>query len=91
MLVGRHYRVAGQVQGVGFRYFVQRSAHLEGLSGFVRNLEDGGVEVVVEGEADAVERFERQLRLGPPLARVEQIEVTVEPPAGRAMGFRIRG
>lgn len=91
MLVGRHYRVEGRVQGVGFRYFVERAARWEGLSGFVRNLEDGGVEVQVEGDAEAVNRFEAQLRLGPPLARVDLVEVTTQPPTGRSAGFSVRG
>jgi acylphosphatase len=91
LLVGRHYRVEGRVQGVGFRYFVERAARQEGLSGHVRNLAEGAVEVEVEGEAEAVERFERQLRLGPPMSRVDHVEVTLQPPGGRVTGFRIRG
>ena len=91
MLVARHYRVEGRVQGVGFRYFVERMAHQEGLSGFVRNLGDGGVEAFVEGDAEAVDRFEAHLRLGPPRSRIDLVEVTIQPPTGRLAGFAVRG
>jgi len=90
MLVARRYRIAGRVQRVGFRWFVQDAALREGLSGHVRNLPDGGVEVVAEGEAEAMARFERELRCGPPGARVEAIEITEEAPGGRHLGFVIR-
>lgn len=90
MLVARRYRVAGRVQRVGFRWFVQDAALREGLSGHVRNLPDGSVEVVAEGEAEAIARFERELRRGPPGARVEAIEITEVVPSGRHLGFVIR-
>jgi acylphosphatase len=90
MLVARRYRIAGRVQRVGFRWFVQDAAVREGLSGYVRNLPDGSVEVVAEGDADVLARFERDLRRGPPGARVETIETTEEVPDGRQLGFVIR-
>ena len=82
-------RVRGRVQGVGFRYFVQDTAVREGVSGFVRNVPDGRVEVQVEGEIEAVTRVERALAQGPPGARVEDLAIELIPPTGRASGFRI--
>lgn len=90
MIVARHYLVRGRVQGVGFRYFTERAAQREGLSGYVRNLADGGVEAQAEGDAAAVERFERALWQGPGGAWVRDVEVTDVAPSLRATGFFIR-
>ncbi len=90
MIVARHFRIDGRVQGVGFRFFVEDAARREGLHGYVRNLRDGAVETEVEGDQQAVERFERAIRRGPPAARVEDVEVTILTPSGRAGGFEIR-
>ncbi len=65
--------VSGRVQGVGFRYFVQRAATGLGLKGWVRNLDGGDVEFVVQGEAEAVDKFVAQVRSGPQLAWVRDI------------------
>ena len=89
MLVGRRFVVAGRVQGVGFRYYTRDAARREGLTGSVRNLDDGGVEILVEGEAEAVERFERAVRQGPPGARVDDVLVDLAPATGRLLEFRI--
>ena len=90
MLVARQFVVRGRVQGVGFRFFTERAARAEGLSGCVRNREDGCVEALVEGDREAVERFERHLRRGPSAARVEAIEVIDAAPSSRQSGFQIR-
>lgn len=90
MLVGRRFRVSGRVQGVGFRFFVYETARIEGVSGWVANLADGRVDVLVEGDAEAVERVERKLRRGPPAARVEAVDVVDAAPLGRCIGFEIR-
>jgi acylphosphatase len=90
MRVARRFLISGRVQGVGFRYFTDAAASREGLHGWVRNLPDGRVEAAVEGEADAVERFERAMRHGPRGARVEVVEVVDEVPSGRETGFAIR-
>jgi acylphosphatase len=90
MLVARRFLVSGRVQGVGFRYFVQEAALLEGISGWVRNLPDGAVEVVAEGDAEAVERFSHKIGRGPSMARVENVDVTDETPSGRAGGFTVK-
>jgi acylphosphatase len=90
MLVSRRYVVRGRVQGVGFRWFTHDAAANEGLHGWVRNLADGSVEVVAEGERDSVDRMETAIRRGPPHARVEQVDIEELPPAHRVTGFEIR-
>ena len=89
MRVARRFLIAGRVQGVGFRYFTADAAACEGISGWVRNLPDRRVEIAAEGDAEAVERFERKIRHGPPGARVDQVEVSHDAPGG-ASGFIIR-
>lgn len=90
MIVARRYVISGRVQGVGFRYYTEDLARREGVSGFVRNLPDGRVEAVVEGDADAVGRVEIALWRGPRGARVDDIEIDETAPSGRFTGFRIR-
>lgn len=68
------FLVTGLVQGVGFRWFVARHARALGLTGFARNLSNGGVEVVVSGPDEALPELERLLRAGPASAQVEQVE-----------------
>ena len=69
-----HAIVHGDVQGVGFRYFVQRRADEVGLAGWVRNRPEGTVELVAEGGRPALERFLQQLGRGPGAASVERVE-----------------
>jgi len=90
MIVARRYVIVGRVQGVGFRYFTEAAAAREGILGWVRNTPDGNVEVTAEGEAEALERFERGLYHGPPGARVARIDVDDMIPAGRMTGFTIK-
>jgi acylphosphatase len=90
MIVARRFLVSGRVQGVGFRFFIQDRAQLEGVTGYVRNLEDGRVEAVIEGDAEGVERIERALWRGPAGARVESVVAEAVTPVGRAIGFAIR-
>jgi len=90
MIVARRYVIGGRVQGVGFRMFAEAMAAFEGLHGFVRNLPDGRVEAVVEGDQAAVDRVEWKLRDGPPGARVESFDVEPATPSYRATGFTIR-
>jgi acylphosphatase len=92
MRVARHFWISGRVQGVGFRYFAKDAAEREGVTGWVRNLPDGRVEALVEGEDAAVTRVERALRQGPGGARVSDVAVDdQEPPTGTHHGFSIRG
>ncbi len=91
MRLGRHYLVSGRVQGVGFRFFAFTAAAREGIHGWVRNTADGSVEVSAEGDVEALDRFERSLRHGPPGARVEHVDVTDVGAGGRDTGFEVRG
>jgi acylphosphatase len=75
--------VHGRVQMVGFRAFVIRHAGDAGLSGTVRNLADGSVEVVLEGPASAVDRLVDLLHHGPSHARVERVDVAYALPTGQ--------
>lgn len=89
MRVARHFLISGRVQGVGFRWFAESAASREGLHGWVRNRPDGSVEAMAEGDAEALERFERALRHGPPAARVASVEVDELAPSGRDTGFTV--
>jgi acylphosphatase len=86
----KHVVVSGRVQGVFFRDSVRRLAAEQGVAGWVRNTWDGTVEAVFEGEPDAVERLVEFCREGPSGARVEDVEVSAEPPEG-LVGFRVTG
>ncbi len=90
MRVARRYVIDGRVQGVGFRWFTHDAAVREGVQGWVRNLADGSVEVVAEGEGAAVDRLEAAVRRGPSSARVERFDVEELAPTGRTTGFEIR-
>lgn len=85
-----HILVDGVVQGVGFRYFTERTARRYGLSGWVRNLPDGRVEVEVEGEAGVLNAFLGDVRRGPPHARVTDVRVDRRSPTGQVEGFEVR-
>ena len=85
----RRFVVSGRVTGVGFRYFTQEIARREGLTGVVRNLPDGRVEAIAEGDDESLTRLEIALRRGPSHARVEQVEVDSIPPTGRYLSFSI--
>ena len=69
-----HAVVHGDVQGVGFRYFVQRKAHQLGLTGWVRNNDDGTVELVAEGGRAALDELRRAVEQGPRSARVDRVD-----------------
>lgn len=88
--VRAHVFVSGRVQGIFFRYEARRLAVKFGVCGWVRNLFDGRVEAVFEGEKDNVKRLVEFCRRGPPGARVENVEVLWEDYKGEFEGFRIR-
>lgn len=71
-----HVRVDGLVQGVGYRYFAYLAARELGLTGWVRNLRDGGVETEAQGVARDVEAFVTRLHVGPRYSRVESVETS---------------
>ena len=86
-----HAFISGRVQGVWFRESTRRSAEKHGVSGWVRNLPDGRVEVWAEGESPAVEAVIDFIREGPPHARVSGIEFEDEPTSNIVpAGFRVR-
>lgn len=89
MVVARKFFISGEVQGVGFRYFAQRSSAKHQVRGYVKNLDDGRVEVHAEGPAPAVEAFRQDLAAGPTYSRVEGVEELVIEPTRMYSTFRI--
>lgn len=83
--------VSGRVQGIGFRHFVFEHAERLDLTGWVRNTADRKVEVVAEGERDDLERLLAQLRQGPLLARVQEVQFSWSKDQGEFDAFRVRG
>jgi acylphosphatase len=90
MIVARRFLIGGRVQGVGYRMFAESAAAVEGVHGYVRNLPDGRVEALAEGDQESVDRVEMKLRRGPGGARVESFDVEPAAPTYRATGFSIR-
>lgn len=78
------------MQRVGFRAFAAWAARREGLRGFVRNLADGRVEAVGEGDCEAMDRFQRALHQGPPLSKVLGVTVEDVAPLDVTGGFVVR-
>jgi acylphosphatase len=87
--VRRRVVVHGRVQGVFFRDTARERARAHGVAGWICNRGDGGVEAVLEGAPEAVERLIRFLETGPPRAQVERIDVSDEQPEGLT-GFTVR-
>jgi acylphosphatase len=81
--------VNGRVQGVGFRQQALAEAERLGLAGWVRNLPDGRVEALAEGEKEAVDALLAWCKHGPRLARVDELKISWEPHRGEFSGFRI--
>ena len=86
--IGRRYVIHGRVQGVGFRYFVERAAQQLDLDGYVKNRADGSVEVYASGRTEQLSELRRRLWSGPGLARVENVEEH-DTEAGQRSGFRV--
>lgn len=88
-----HFLVQGRVQGVGFRWFVHREASELDLRGWVRNTEDGDVEVVAAGQQNDLDELRARLRRGPRGSRVDRIveHYLDESEAARLGAFRIQG
>jgi len=87
----KRYVVRGRVQGVGFRWFVEREAHMLGIAGWVRNNHDGSVEVLAQGTRDQLSGLHGRLRDGPRAARVDAVEVSEATPVQGLSSFRIEG
>jgi acylphosphatase len=88
-IVRRRVVVQGRVQGVFFRDSARERAKAHGVSGWIRNRDDGAVEAVLEGPREAVDRVTRFVETGPPSASVEHVELEDEQPEGLS-GFQIR-
>ena len=87
--IGRQYLISGDVQGVGYRFFAQRAAARHQIVGYVKNLDDGRVEVFAEGPAQSVEAFKHELLTGPRFSSVDNIEELNLDPTGSYSSFRI--
>lgn len=83
-------KVTGRVQGVGFRYYAQKQAKLFGLTGWVKNLSDGSVQVMVQGEKPEINTFVDYLRIGPSMARVQNISISKIEKAEDFAEFNVR-
>jgi acylphosphatase len=88
MQIARRYLVHGRVQGVGYRWFVQQVADSLGIRGWVRNLDDGGVEVYAMGSQAEHDELSGRLHTGPRMADVRGVEVLEAAPQ-KLSGFRI--
>jgi len=88
-MIARKFLIRGLVQGVGFRFFTQRSAARHQVTGYVRNLPDGRVEVSAQGREKSVEAFKHDLTAGPRFSKVEEIEEIVLEPDRTFSSFRI--
>ncbi|MFT3744406.1 MAG: acylphosphatase [Pyrinomonadaceae bacterium] len=88
-MIARKFFISGEVQGVGYRYFAQRSSARHQVKGYVRNLDDGRVEVLAEGPAAAVDAFRQDLAAGPASSIVTVVEELVLEPSRSYSTFRI--
>jgi acylphosphatase len=89
--LARRFIVRGRVQGVGFRWFVEREAHMLGIAGWVRNNADGSVEVLAMGSHDQLLGLRSRLRSGPRAARVDDVEELEAKSVSGLTTFRIEG
>jgi acylphosphatase len=87
--IARKFFIRGDVQGVGYRFFAQRAAARHQTVGYVKNLDDGRVEVLAEGPAPNVEAFKHELLTGPRFSSVDHIEEINLDVAGSYSSFRI--
>jgi acylphosphatase len=85
-----HIYISGIVQGVSFRYYTLQEAMRSGATGWVRNLPDGRVEAVIEGDDAVIDRMLAWCGEGPRGGHVDHVEVLPETPTGEFQGFRIR-
>jgi acylphosphatase len=87
----RRFLVRGRVQGVGFRWFVEREAHLLSVAGWVRNNADGAVEVLAQGTREQLSALSGRLHQGPRAARVDAVDESEVPLSQGLKTFRIEG
>ncbi len=91
MMSTKHFIVKGRVQGVGFRWFVEREAGMLGLAGWVRNTDDGTVEVLASGSEEQLESFRTKLKQGPRAARVDSVDESSADAPKDLKSFSIHG
>jgi acylphosphatase len=84
-----HVYIRGRVQGVFFRAETQKTAKSNGLTGWVRNMPDGRVEALFEGEDESMNKMLKWCHIGPPAARVEEVIITEEPYTSEFRDFSI--
>jgi acylphosphatase len=89
--ITRRYVVTGRVQGVGFRFFVEREARTLGIAGWVRNNVDGAVEVLATGTREQHAALKAKLHQGPRAARVDEVAEADAQPVANLNTFRIEG
>ncbi len=90
-LQARRFIVRGRVQGVGFRWFVEREAHILQIAGWVRNNPDGTVEVLAQGTRDQLAGLRSRLQEGPRAARVDEVGESEAEPMTGVNSFQVRG
>ncbi|MGA9527499.1 MAG: acylphosphatase [Terriglobales bacterium] len=90
-ILARRFLIRGRVQGVGFRWFVEREAHMLQIAGWVRNNADSTVEVLAQGSREQLAGLHSRLREGPRAARVDEVEVADAEPTRGLASFQIRG
>ncbi|HOJ82337.1 MAG TPA: acylphosphatase [Acetomicrobium flavidum] len=86
-----HLWLSGRVQGVAFRYYAAVKAKELGVSGYIRNLDDGRVEILVQGEPKAVDDMIKWCRKGPPYAIVKDVVLIYEEPDPKLATFQVKG
>ena len=91
VVIARRFLVRGRVQGVGFRWFVEREAHILKIAGWVRNNSDGTVEVLAQGTRDQLSGLRSRLQEGPRAARVDDVDESEAEPIKGLSSFRIEG
>jgi acylphosphatase len=90
-LLAKTYRVRGRVQGVGFRWYVEREAQTLGILGWVRNCSDGSVEVLAQGTREQLFSLRSKLQQGPRASRVDDVEEVESQVQQDMKTFRIEG
>ncbi len=88
-MIARRLLISGIVQGVGFRFFAQRSAARHQVTGFIKNLDDGSVEALIQGTEKTVLAMRDDLAAGPRDSRIDQIQELVVEPTKEYSSFRI--
>ena len=89
MKVAKHIIISGMVQGVGYRFFCRHEAAALGITGYVKNLYNGDVEILAEGEEEVLGHFIKMLRKGPHFSQVQDLNITTLPCENKYHNFQI--